>query len=71
MNKDVLQFVTYCVGAIALRLQLPRHDVYARLKQSGLLDEYIVPGYDILHTFGRSYIVDDITDMMKRKGVLA
>lgn len=71
MNKETLEFVTFCVGAIALKLNSSRQDVYRRLKISGIIDDYIVPGYDVLHTLGRSYIVDDITDFMKRKGVLA
>lgn len=70
MNKDVLEFLTFCVGAVALHLNLSRQNVYKRLKLSGIIDNYIVPGYDVLHTYGRSYIVDDITDLMKRKGVL-
>lgn len=70
MNKDVLEFLTFCVGAVALHLNLSRQEVYRRLKSSGTIDDYIVPGYDVLHTFGRSYIVDDITDFMKSKGVL-
>lgn len=70
MNKDVLEFLTFCVGAVALHLNLSRQNVYKRLKLSGIIDNYIVPGYDVLHTYGRSYIVDDITDLMKRKGIL-
>jgi hypothetical protein len=71
MNKDILDFVTFCVGAVALSLDMPRTDVFARLKKANLIDDYIVPGYDVLHTFSRHYIVEDIIDMMKRKGVLA
>lgn len=71
MNIKVLEFVTYCIGALSLKLRLPRHDVYKRLKSSGILDEYIVPCYDVLHTFGRSYIVDDLLECMKKKGVLS
>lgn len=71
MNKDILEFVTFCVGAVALKLNRSRQDVYRKLKNSGIIDDYIVPGYDVLHTFSRSYIVDDITDFMERKGVLA
>ncbi len=70
MNKDILDFVTFCVGAVALSLKKPRTDIYARLKKSGILDDYIIPSYDALHTFGRKYIVDDITDFMREKGVL-
>ena len=71
MNKDILDFVTFCVGAVALSLDMPRTDVFARLKKANLIDDYIVPGYDVLHTISRHYIVEDIIDMMKRKGVLA
>lgn len=71
MNKETLDFVTFCVGAMALSLNMSRTEVYARLKKANLINDYIVPGYDVLHTFSRHYIVEDITDMMKRKGVLA
>ncbi len=71
MNKDVLAFVTFCIGAVSLSLKMPRSEVYDRLKRSGILYDYIVPCYNVLHTFSRSYIVDDLTQSMKKKGVLA
>lgn len=71
MNRDVLEFVTFCIGAIALKLGISRHEVYSRLMAADIIDGYIVPGYDVLHTFSRTYLVDDITDFMKSKGVLA
>ncbi len=71
MNRDILEFVTFCIGAVANSLKMTRKDVYNLLKQSGILDNYIVKCYDVLHTFGRQYIVEDITDYMKQKGVLA
>ncbi len=70
MNVDVLGFVTFCVGAVARTLGLPRREVYAMLKQSGILYEYIVPCYDVLHTFGADYIVEDLTDYMRKKGLI-
>ena len=71
MDKNILEFVTFCVGAIAFDLKLPRNVVYGKLKCSGILDGYIVPSYDVLHTFSRPYIVSDLTEFMKEKGVLA
>lgn len=70
MDRNILEFVTFCIGAVARRLKLRRQDVYDRLKRSGILDNYIVASYDVLHTFSSDYIVDDITDYMKKKGVL-
>lgn len=70
MNNDILEFVTYCIGALALRLRLPRREVYSRLCSSGILYDYIVPSYDVLHTFGSRYLMDDLIDYMKEKGVV-
>ena len=39
------------------------------LNESGILDNYIVPCYDVLHTQGRQYLVDDITEFAKEKGM--
>ena len=36
---------------------------------SGILHEYIFACYDVLHTQGKEYIVNDIIELMKRKGV--
>lgn len=71
MDLKTLEFVTYCVGQLSLLLKLPQREVYKRLKTSGILYDYIVPSYDVLHTFGSRYLMEDIMDFMKEKGVLA
>ena len=40
-------------------------------KDSDILDTYIVPEYEMLHTQGKEYIVNDIVEFMKEKGVIA
>ncbi|MBQ7819555.1 MAG: DUF3791 domain-containing protein [Bacteroidales bacterium] len=70
MNKNTLEFVTFCIGKLSLILNLPQQEVYRRLKRSGILDNYIVPSYDVLHTFSSRYLMEDITEYMKEKGVL-
>lgn len=70
MDKNTLEFVTYCIGRLSLLLHLPQRDVYDRLKRSGILYDYIVPSYDVLHTFGSNYLMEDLIDYMKEKGVL-
>lgn len=62
--------MTYCVGNLARRLGLKSQDVYQRLKTSGILMDYIIPSYDVLHTFGKEYLMEDLTEFMKEKGVL-
>lgn len=70
MDKDTVDFVTYCIGNLSRRLGLNARDVYERLKTSGILNGYIVPSYDVLHTFGKEYLMEDLIDYMREKGVL-
>ncbi|MCM1313175.1 MAG: DUF3791 domain-containing protein [Bacteroides sp.] len=70
MNTETLEFVTYCISKLSGLLKIPQSEVYRRLKQSGILYGYIVPSYDILHTFGSRYLMDDLIEFMKKKGVL-
>ena len=70
MNAVNIDFINYCIGNLSRRLGLTPQDVYQRLKSSGILMEYIVPSYDVLHTFGKEYLMDDLTEYMKEKGVL-
>lgn len=70
MDKNVLEFVTYCISKLADQLKIRQQEVYARLKRSGILYDYLVPSYDVLHTFGSRYLMEDLIDYMKEKGEL-
>lgn len=70
MDKKTLGFVTYCISKLAQRLKLSQREVYDRLHKSGILYGYIVPSYDVLHTFSSRYLMEDLTDYMREKGVL-
>ena len=70
MDKKTLEFVTYCISKLAQKLKISQSDVYNRLKHSGILYNYIIPSYNVLHTFSSRYLVDDLTDYMREKGVL-
>ncbi|MDD6001019.1 MAG: DUF3791 domain-containing protein [Bacteroidales bacterium] len=69
MSVNILDFALFCIGCIAERLNLNQTEVYDRLNKSGILQDYIVKGYDVLHTFDSEYLTDDIVDYMKEKGV--
>lgn len=71
MDSKTLEFVTYCISKLAQVLNLSQREIYRRLKESGILDGYIIPSYDVLHTFSSRYLVEDLTDYMREKGVLA
>ena len=70
MSYNNIDFVTYCIGNLSRRLNMSAVDVYRRLKQSGILYGYIVPSYDVRHTFGKEYLMEDLIEYMREKGVL-
>ena len=71
MNKKELDFAVFCIESIAERLELNGADIYAMLAaDSKMPDEYIIPGYEALHTQGKEYIVNDIIEYMRDEGLL-
>ncbi|EFM88281.1 hypothetical protein appser12_3280 [Actinobacillus pleuropneumoniae serovar 12 str. 1096] len=55
---------------MAKELNLPPDEIYQKLKQSGLLQDYIIDNYEMLHTLGKDYLVQDIIGLMKERGLL-
>ena len=70
MDKKTLEFVTFCISELSILLNLPQEEIYSRLEKLGILYEYIIPSYDVLHTFSSRYLMEDLTEYMREKGVL-
>lgn len=70
MNGNTLEFITYCISGLSLRLNISQSEVYNKLKTSGILYDYLIPSYDVLHTFSSAYLMEDLEDFMREKGVL-
>ena len=71
MTKDHLYFITFCVGNLSEALHKSPSQVYDALRSSGALDDYIIPCYDVLHTFSKEYIVEDLKEVLKERGALS
>ena len=68
MNTKELEFAVFCIENAADALGLTGAEIYRLLtEKSGILDEYIIPCYDTLHTQGKEYIVHDIIEYMREK----
>ncbi len=69
-NVRELEFAVFCIENVAEALGKPSDAVYRALTGRGdILNQYIVPSYDVLHTQGRTYIVNDICEVMAERGV--
>lgn len=69
MSLDELNFVTFCVDNLSRLLGWSSAKVYGCLRDTGILSTYILPSYDVLHTFSKDYLMNDLLDYMKKKGV--
>ena len=70
MQEYQLDFVTYCVGNLSDRLNMSASKVYKMLRSTDILNGYMIPCYDVLHTFGKEYIMDDLINLLKKRGAL-
>ena len=71
MTVEQSFFAVFCIESLADELQTTGDKIYSLLTEdSDILDNYILPYYDTLHTQGKEYIVDELIGYMKKKGVL-
>ena len=69
-NSSELEFAVFCIENVAARLGVNAEQIYeAFTEKSDILNGYIVPEYEILHTQSKEYIVEDLLDVMKERGV--
>ena len=69
-NSGELEFAVFCISEMCIRDRVDAERVYqAFAEKSDILNGYIVPEYEVLHTQSREYIVDDLLDVMRERGV--
>ena len=64
--KDVFDFYTYCLENYALRKQISGMRAWVIFKESGA-DKYVIDNYDLLHTQGLEYVLDDVQRFINRR----
>lgn len=66
VSKDVFEFYTYCIENYAILKRISGMRAWLTFKETGA-DEFIIDNYDLLHTQGMDYILDDIQRFIDRK----
>ena len=70
MTPEQSFFSVFCIESISDELDTSGDKVYKLLtEESDILDNYIIPHYDSLHTQGKDYIVNELIDLMRKQGV--
>ena len=60
----VLAFVATCVETTARHLGVSYKEVYDRMKKVGMIENYIYPNYEALHTESRENVVRDMVQCL-------
>ena len=68
-EKKELTFVVFILHALGQHWNMTTPEVYDILNSTGILDDYIIKCYDVLHTLGKEYLVEDITEFVREKGI--
>lgn len=69
IEKKELTFVVFILYALGQHWNMTTPEVYDILNSTGILDDYIIKCYDVLHTLGKEYLVEDITEFVREKGI--
>ena len=69
-NSRELEFAIFCIENVDAKLGVEAERIYQAFTQkSNILNGYIVPEYEVLHTQSREYLVDDLLGVMRERGV--
>ena len=68
-TKKELEFTVFIINKLSDYLKKPVSEIYEILTKTDILDSYIIECYDVLHTLGSEYLMEDITEMLKNRGI--
>jgi hypothetical protein len=69
MSNGQLSFTVFMLNKYALATKTPITDVYKRFDELHILDNYLIKHYDVLHTLGENYLIEDLTELVAQKSL--
>lgn len=68
MSRQTTEFVIYIINEVANSRGLFPSRVYRVMDQTGCINEYLVPFYDVLHTMSSQSVVEDVIEYVNSRG---
>lgn len=66
ISREAFEFYTYCLEKYSLAKGITGLQALALLKRFGV-DDFLVDHYDLLHTQGTGYVIDEIDRYIQRR----
>ncbi len=68
MSRETTEFIIYIINEIANTYGKSTSAVYRILEQTGCIQKYLAPYYDVLHTLSSQTIVNDVEKFVSARG---
>lgn len=67
-SKDeiMMAFVASCIESVADRLGVGYREIFERMDKVGMIDEYVYPCYDTLHSESRENLTKSLIETLNR-----
>ena len=69
-DSDKILFAVWLINALSRAWGMGAPGVYRALRRGDMADGYILRHYDVLHTMGEAALVDEMTELAQKRGVL-
>lgn len=65
-DEIMMGFVASCIEDVAKATGNDYLEIYKQMDAVGMIDRYIIPHYDVLHTESRQNVTSGLIDTLKR-----
>lgn len=69
MNKEINDFIVFCIEYYKNKKKLSGEYVYELFSKYGVIN-YLETGYDVLHTQGMNWLMEDIDKYLENHGYM-
>jgi small-conductance mechanosensitive channel len=64
LEEIKLAFAASCIEGAARKLGVSYIEIYERMRKVDLINKFILPHYDTLHTESREYLIEDVIECL-------
>ena len=64
-EQIVMTFVATCIETTARQLGSTYHEIFKRMERVGMIENYIIPNYDPLHSESREVLAERLMDCLQ------
>ncbi len=64
-EQVIMVFVATCIETTARQFNIDYHTIYERMKRVNMIEDYIIPNYEPLHSESREVLAERLMECLK------